>query len=695
MTKNKNIIKIFFAIIFALVFLPNSAMAAKSKIGDPCVSDILNTDCEYGGANLDCEETTLTKDGKNQYFCTCYKDEDCTTEYGTPKDGGDWKCEKSPFKSFDYNLHYCRSTKMLLGNGEFVKDPLTIEEFYCLTYNKTNQAFSCTPVPVEKGGGCSATINKFFLNKAGVTNFGDSSTLTSEKCETKKTTVSTGQFCKVDDKCISNKIDDCGSNTLYKTYDECIKNIKTKTCTQQSDCSSGEIIITSICVNKICYPKETLTIIGECKSDSDCQASGKAGACFLDGSYHLCAYKDSDNVTSFADMMNCGSTTCTKSDKKCQVDNDCSGLDGIGICKDNYCWLDEASMKKYKSSISFFGVTADLQIRKPVLEINIPQLKFSDVENSVDDEGFLHLPYIGEYMSAIYKVAMVAISIIGVIMIIVVGVKITVMGGEERVNGFKKIGQIVVGLLIAWGSYTILYTINPDLVNFQALKVQYIEQQDLPDDVDTSDMEAGMAGMAGGVVEGEKGACDKINPAAPPSNWVDMVAACKNNKCPGLSVVAKKDLRENFVLKITADKLMNAGKKAAAQGYVISVRSKCRSIASQKALADKEPGGVKSGSVAKPGNSPHGTGYAVDLVLMKDGKVFSDGAFSASKQCNANLQGVSALSAIMYSAGFVRYGAENWHFEAQKAGNYCRITGYTGLSPCIPPAKGAERCPVK
>lgn len=130
----------------------------------------------------------------------------------------------------------------------------------------------------------------------------------------------------------------------------------------------------------------------------------------------------------------------------------------------------------------------ELKIVKPTLEINIPQLKFSDLENNLEDingVSYLNLPYIGEYMSAIYKVALVAISIIAVIMIIVEGVKITTIGGEARPAGFKKIGQVVIGLFIAWGSYTILYTINPDLVNFKALKVQYIVEIEAEEYEDT------------------------------------------------------------------------------------------------------------------------------------------------------------------------------------------------------------------
>lgn len=186
--------------------------------------------------------------------------------------------------------------------------------------------------------------------------------------------------------------------------------------------------------------------------------------------------------------ISCSGNTYTKGENKCKVSADC--------CQggDSFCFLD---------SCYYTGITGGsfptcpevappppaeaeviLDVKPPKLEINIPQLKFSDVTSTLDDLGYLHIPYIGEYISAIYKISMVLVSIIGVVMIIIVGVKITVLGGEERVAGFKRIGQIVVGLSIAWGSYAILYNINPDLVNFQALKVQYIVKEDLvyPDD---------------------------------------------------------------------------------------------------------------------------------------------------------------------------------------------------------------------
>lgn len=112
---------------------------------------------------------------------------------------------------------------------------------------------------------------------------------------------------------------------------------------------------------------------------------------------------------------------------------------------------------------------------KPGIEIRLPGLTFSDLAKTVDAEGYLHIPWIGELIKALYNFGMVIVSIVAVVMIIIQGAKIVVSGGESNVEGYKKIGQVAVGLVIAWGSYAILYTINPALVEFQALKVRYVQ----------------------------------------------------------------------------------------------------------------------------------------------------------------------------------------------------------------------------
>jgi len=124
------------------------------------------------------------------------------------------------------------------------------------------------------------------------------------------------------------------------------------------------------------------------------------------------------------------------------------------------------------------GVTRpedEIKLAAPTVTIRVPGLRFSDIQANVDDEGYLHLPWIGEYLAALYKFGVAVASIVAVVMIINNALKITMSaGGEKKTEGYKRIAQIFIGLAIAWGSYAILWNINPDLVTFKALKVKYV-----------------------------------------------------------------------------------------------------------------------------------------------------------------------------------------------------------------------------
>ena len=114
-------------------------------------------------------------------------------------------------------------------------------------------------------------------------------------------------------------------------------------------------------------------------------------------------------------------------------------------------------------------------------EIKIPGLNFTKLTNTLDTEGFLHIPWLGEYIRAIYNFLLAAASAVAIIMIIVQGIAIISSGGGERKTAaYKKIGHIAIGLVIAWSSYAILYTINPNLVQFKSLKVKIVLPAPLP-----------------------------------------------------------------------------------------------------------------------------------------------------------------------------------------------------------------------
>lgn len=130
-------------------------------------------------------------------------------------------------------------------------------------------------------------------------------------------------------------------------------------------------------------------------------------------------------------------------------------------------------------------------IAKPQTRIAIPGLSFTDVDKltqTTDETGatYMYFPFLGEYLAAIYKYAIAVMGIIAVIMIIVGGVVWITSGGiPERVNQAKTIiVRSVVGMILAVGSYTLLYTINPELVQFRNLKVLTIQGVPLTDIAD-------------------------------------------------------------------------------------------------------------------------------------------------------------------------------------------------------------------
>lgn len=223
---------------------------------------------------------------------------------------------------------------------------------------------------------------------------------------------------------------------------------------------------------------------------SDIEASKKYSAecakigCAEPASQNCSAPLKDDSGSYFCLNISCANgDSCKVIEKACSKDEDCEGyaLKGGEKCFKNHCYLDAVGQEKFNKTVSL-GLTdlkADLQIKKPLLNIKIPGLNFSDLaKETITEEGgktYLNIPYIGEYLSVAYKVGLVLISIVGVVMIIITGIKIIVGGGEGKAEGFKRIGQIMVGLLIGWGSYTMLSIVNPDLVSFKALRVQYIE----------------------------------------------------------------------------------------------------------------------------------------------------------------------------------------------------------------------------
>jgi hypothetical protein len=150
--------------------------------------------------------------------------------------------------------------------------------------------------------------------------------------------------------------------------------------------------------------------------------------------------------------------------RPCKENKDCQS----GICKNGKCAA-AGTEEKYKPPI------------EPKLQIPLFTLpKFSEPVVKETEEGrFVYLPYIAEYAGAIYKFLLAVIGLVAGIMITYGGVKWLLSGGSpERISeAKKKISDAIVGLVLALGSYTILYLINPDLVSFKALRIKMIPKE--------------------------------------------------------------------------------------------------------------------------------------------------------------------------------------------------------------------------
>ncbi len=185
--------------------------------------------------------------------------------------------------------------------------------------------------------------------------------------------------------------------------------------------------------------------------------------------------------------------SCHRTSENCTTNEDCSkfgGNIGNSQCFENYCYLDDIAFEKYQQTPSLLGIKAAIDIKAPILSIKIPTLgSFESVSGTLDSEGNISIPYLGQYMAAFYKLAVGVASIGAVIMIIIEGIKITTSfgNGEQIKHSYKHIGQAVAGLALVWGSYAFLYNINPDFVNFKVLKVKYVEREDLKVDAHTCD----------------------------------------------------------------------------------------------------------------------------------------------------------------------------------------------------------------
>lgn len=133
------------------------------------------------------------------------------------------------------------------------------------------------------------------------------------------------------------------------------------------------------------------------------------------------------------------------------------------------------------------GQNPAAKITEPQVKVPIPGLHFTspkDILSQALPDGTnqpLYIPYIAEYIRGVYEYAIILAGVLAMVMIIVSGFQWAASGGNsDAISGAKtRIGQAVTGLIIALGSYTLLATLNPALVNLVPLKINTIDAVNL------------------------------------------------------------------------------------------------------------------------------------------------------------------------------------------------------------------------
>ena len=120
-----------------------------------------------------------------------------------------------------------------------------------------------------------------------------------------------------------------------------------------------------------------------------------------------------------------------------------------------------------------------LILQAPDLQVSVPGLpKLGDL---ACEEGTCRIPWLAQYIAGIQRYGIATVGILAVIGLMVGGIVwLTAGGNQERIGSAKTIiGSSVMGLVLMFSSYMILYVINPNLTELQSLNVKSIDRVDL------------------------------------------------------------------------------------------------------------------------------------------------------------------------------------------------------------------------
>lgn len=166
---------------------------------------------------------------------------------------------------------------------------------------------------------------------------------------------------------------------------------------------------------------------------------------------------------------------------------------------------------------------AAVQIIAPELNVPIPGLKFSS-GGKVNPNGTVGIPYIAQYIAAVYQYLLGISVIAAAVMIVYGGFKYVLSANVQSVqDGKEVIKDAITGLIVLIGSYTILQAINPQDIQLKTLDIPMVKPESIP--LTTIDSAAFNTASLGAFHPSNSGLCKfELNPYGIPT--VDSVLDC-------------------------------------------------------------------------------------------------------------------------------------------------------------------------
>jgi|GEM_PF-942512 len=139
---------------------------------------------------------------------------------------------------------------------------------------------------------------------------------------------------------------------------------------------------------------------------------------------------------------------------------------------------------------------------------------------------------LGEYLNVVYKWLMIAGTTIAIVMIMVGGLQYVLGSGSgDSAAGKKRINNAVIGLVLLFCTYLILFTVNPYLVRLNVPQLPMIKQVILPNITSCEDMVKAGYEVDVGDKEKKCGTIGKVK-KAPEGKSVPDGTTCDFVKCP-------------------------------------------------------------------------------------------------------------------------------------------------------------------